>query len=110
MRDYFISYASENRAAASELVAALELLTGSCFVDHRDIPAGHPRYRDRLIEGINDCECIVVLLSPHAQASDEVYREVQAAHDRGRRRIGVWLGARSGPVAGDVRYHAEAQQ
>lgn len=95
MRDYFISYASEDRDHAVQLVEALEKLGASCFVDVRDIPAGHPRYRDRLVEGIADCECIVVLLSERSQASDEVFREVQAAHDRGRRRIAVWLGTRS---------------
>lgn len=95
MRDYFISYASEDRTRARQLMEALESDGASCFIDYRDIEPGHPRYRDRLIEGIGDCEFIVVLVSDCSQASDEVFREVQAAHDRGRRRIAVWLGERS---------------
>ncbi|WNG81130.1 toll/interleukin-1 receptor domain-containing protein [Mycobacterium sp. ITM-2016-00316] len=95
MRDYFLSYASEDRIRADQLVEALEGLSAQCFIDHRDIAPGDERYRDRLIEGIGDCECIVVLLSSYSQASDEVFREMQAAHDRGRRRIAVWLDGRT---------------
>lgn len=102
MRDYFISYASEDRHAATQLVEALEKLNARCFIDHRDITPGHPRYRDRLIEGISDCECIVVLLSRYSQASDEVDREVQAAHDRGRRRLAVWLEERGAYTNGTL--------
>ena len=89
--DYFISYASEDRDSATRLMRALEEMGARCFIDHRDIPAGHPRYRDVLVEGLVDSECIVVLLSNHAQASGEVDLEMSVAHDHGRRRVAVWI-------------------
>lgn len=94
MRDFFISYASEDRPAAEQLVDSLEGLGATCFIDVRDISPGHPNYREVLVHGIANCECIVVVLSDCAQASDEVFREVQVAHDRGRRRMAIWLNER----------------
>ncbi len=89
--DYFVSYSSGDRERADELVCAIEAMGARCFIDHRDITPGCANYRDAIVQGIRNCERILVLLSDGAQASDEVTREVQVAHDARRRRTPVWL-------------------
>lgn len=89
--DYFISYASEDRQRATELVSALELLGQRCFIDHRDIPPGAQQYRRQLSLAITHSETVLVVVSAFSQASDEVLSEVQFGHDHGRRKLAVWL-------------------
>lgn len=89
--DYFVSYSSEDRTAAGELIAALEAQGLRCFIDFRDIPPGSQRYRSHLAGAIKGSETVLVLVSPFSQASEEVLDEIQYGHDHGRRKIAVWL-------------------
>lgn len=89
--DYFVSYSSEDRAAAGELIVALEAHGLRCFVDFRDIPPGSQRYRSHLAGAIKSSESVLVLVSPFSQASEEVLDEIQFGHDHGRRKVAVWL-------------------
>ena len=89
--DFFVSYASEDDARALELVDSLRQSGYRCFYDRAGIPGGAQSYRGVLADAICDAETILVLLSPHSQASLEVRDEVQLATNHGRRKAAVSL-------------------
>ena len=61
----FISYASEQRAAAEEIALALRSEHHEVFFDRSDLPEGDA-YNERIREAIRGCDLIVFLVSPEA--------------------------------------------
>jgi len=80
VRQVFISYSSQEWAQAESLVQILESLGISCWIAPRDIPIGSD-YIDQIPEGIDECPCFLVLLSPKSQASQWVRMELSQAVD-----------------------------
>lgn len=80
MRQVFISYSSQETTQAYSLVHILENMGISCWIAPRDIPIGSD-YIDQIPEGINECPCFLVLLSPKSQASQWVRMELSQAVD-----------------------------
>jgi TIR domain len=74
----FISYASDDREKAHEICRSLEGRGLTCWIAPRDVRAGR-EYADEIVTGIENCRCLVVLLSKAANASAFVCREVERA-------------------------------
>ncbi len=74
----FISYASQDAAAAERLCAALEAAGFPCWMAPRDVEAGAP-YADAIVRAINEAKAVVLVLSANAIGSDHVAREVERA-------------------------------
>ncbi len=74
----FISHSSENAGYAKTLCDKLEAGGFSCFLAPRDIRAGNV-YAEEIINGIDNCDLIVLLLSKASNESPHVLREIERA-------------------------------
>lgn len=74
----FISHSSSNAALAEEICGNLEKNGYDCFIAPRNIRSGH-EYAEELINGIDNCELMVLILSEQSNGSPHVLREVERA-------------------------------
>jgi hypothetical protein len=81
-RDVFISYSSLNKTCADAACAVLEKHRIRCWIAPRDILPGS-EWGASIIEGIESCKVMVLILSAHANASEQVRREVERAIAKG---------------------------
>jgi tetratricopeptide (TPR) repeat protein len=80
--DVFISYSNKNKQVADAVCALLEQEKIRCWIAPRDITPGAP-WANAIIDGIAQCRVMIVVFSAHADASEQVKREVdRALHDR----------------------------
>ena len=77
----FISHSSADAAIAKELCAYIEKNNSTCFIAPRDIHSGR-EYAEEIINGINEADAMVLLMSQNANASPHVLREVERAVSR----------------------------
>jgi hypothetical protein len=84
----FISYASADRPFVQQLSAAIRAAGIESWVDRDNLTPGD-RWRGKVVEAIDDCTAMVVVLSQAADASREVPREVEAADRRNKTIIPV---------------------
>jgi hypothetical protein len=76
--DVFISYAVEDKEAADKVCRALEETGVKCWVAPRDVPYGAD-YEEAIVDAIASSRLLVLILSPHSNASPHVKREIQNA-------------------------------
>jgi TolB-like protein len=81
--EVFISYASQDAAAANAVVGTLERSGIKCWIAPRDVPAGAP-YADGIIRAINGSKALVLVLSKNAVSSPHVGKEVERASSKRR--------------------------
>lgn len=74
----FISHSSAEAALAEEICRDLESDGYSCFIAPRDIRSGH-EYAEELVNGIDSCDVMLLLLSERSNGSPHVLREVERA-------------------------------
>jgi TolB-like protein/predicted Zn-dependent protease len=79
----FISYASPDSALAEALCAALERDGLACWLAPRNVRPGD-FYADAIVQAINDCALLVLVLSQAAIESPHVLREVERASAKKR--------------------------
>jgi hypothetical protein len=77
----FISHASEDRAVAEAICAALESAGLPCWVAPRDIEPGRD-WAGEIMAGLDACRLVVLVVSANAQASPQVTRELERADAR----------------------------
>ncbi|MEP7246499.1 MAG: TIR domain-containing protein [Gammaproteobacteria bacterium] len=87
-RAVFVSYASEDAAAAEAVVGALERAGTPCWIAPRDVEPG-ALYADEIVGAINDCRVVVLVLSARSVASAHVGKELERASSKGRRIIAL---------------------
>jgi cytoskeletal protein RodZ len=80
--DVFISYSAKNKAFADSVCFALEGRKIRCWIAPRDVRAGIP-YAEALIEALDGCRIMVLLLSASSNTSPQVMREVERAASKG---------------------------
>lgn len=88
--DYFISYSSKDEDIAFRIVNALESAGYSCWIAPRNIPYGTP-YARAIMEGIDESDRFIVLITKHSIASSDVLNEVDNAHSAKKTIIPVRL-------------------
>lgn len=76
--DVFISYSSENKAIANEVLSTLENRNIRCWIAPRDIPPGK-LYGAALINAIKSAQIMVLILSKGTNHSEYVVRELNEA-------------------------------
>ncbi|HSY09171.1 MAG TPA: TIR domain-containing protein [Steroidobacteraceae bacterium] len=79
----FVSYASSDSATAESLCAYLERAGITCWIAPRDVRPGD-FYADAIVQAINVCQALVLVLSAHSIASPHVVREVERASSKQR--------------------------
>lgn len=94
----FVSHASADAAFAVRLCGLLEARGVRCWMAPRDIPAGG-EYRAEIMNGIEACSGMVVLLSRAAAESPFVGSEIERAFPRHKRLYPVFLEAVKLPPA-----------
>lgn len=82
-QDVFISHSSRDAAVAREVCVALETVGLRCWMAPRDIAPGRT-WSKAIVEGLDSSRVIVLILSRHADASEEVLREVERASRTGK--------------------------
>lgn len=80
--DVFISYASQNRAVALAICAALEGQGIRCWIAPRDILPGSD-WAESVINAIEGARIMVLVFSHHTNQSQQVVREVERAVNAG---------------------------
>ena len=103
----FISYASQDAAVAERLCTALEAAGLQCWIAPRDVRAG-ASYAAAIVEAINSCRMLVLLLSQAAIDSPHVLREVERASSKRRPVLSVRMDAAKLPP--DLEYFLSANQ
>jgi hypothetical protein len=79
----------------------LETADLQCWIAPRDIPPGHS-WATAIVDGINACSVLVLLLTERSAGSPEVHREVELASNGRKQMLTVRLDPRaqlSGPLA-----------
>jgi hypothetical protein len=78
VKKYFLSYSRNDQAIALRFAVDLKTAGVDVWVDQLDIPVGHNW--DRAVEAaVRVCEGLIVVLSPHSVASENVADEVSVA-------------------------------
>jgi len=76
--DVFVSYSSKDKQIADALVAGLENRGIRCWFAPRDIAPGSS-WGEAIINAIEGCKIMVIILSGHSNRSRQVLREVERA-------------------------------
>jgi TIR domain len=84
----FISHASQDEPVATAVCKALEDAGLRCWIAPRDVRAGD-FYADAIVQAINSCPVLVVILSANAIDSAHVLREVERASAKKRPIISI---------------------
>ena len=79
----FISYASVEAAIANRVCELLESRGIACWIAPRNVRPGD-LYADAIVQAINACRMLIVILSEAAVASGHVLREVERASAKNR--------------------------
>lgn len=74
----FISHSSKDKNFADALVAKLEGRSIRCWVAPRDIPVG-VEWAAAILNGIEQCQLMVIIFSQNSNSSPQVLREVERA-------------------------------
>ena len=74
----FISHSTVNEVIAEDICNILENAGHRCFIAQRDIKKGY-EYAAEIVEGIDDCDAMLLLLSKEAAESPHVLREIERA-------------------------------
>lgn len=103
----FISYASQDGAVADALCAALERGGVACWIAPRNVRPGD-FYADAIVNAINACPVLVLVLSKNSVDSAHVLREVERASAKRRPVIAFRIDAAPLPAA--LEYFLSASQ
>jgi TolB-like protein len=103
----FISYASQDAAVANKLCAALEAAALPCWIAPRDVRAGES-YAAAIVQAINSCRMLVLVLSKSAIDSSHVLREVERASTKNRPVLSIRMDTT--PLPPDLEYFLSANQ
>ena len=77
----FISHSSSDAQVAQEICNLIENNNSTCFIAPRDIRSGK-EYAEEIINGINQADAMILIMSNNANKSPHVLREVERAVSR----------------------------
>lgn len=107
--DVFVSHANKDVEMVEAVVATLERAEGiRCWVSYRDIPPGVTSWAGTIVDAIAKSRLVVVVVSQHSNASDQVLRELTIAADEKIPFIAFCIDA--APLSKDFRYYFSISQ
>jgi adenylate cyclase len=86
MADIFISYSSKDREKAEQLTELLSSAGLSVWIDKHGIGAA-TSWTKEIVDGINNCKALLLLLSSSSIASQNVIKEVSLASEKQKKII-----------------------
>ncbi len=101
MAHIFICYSRQDASAVDDLVARLEERGGQVWVDRAGIPGGE-LWRKSIVNAIETCEAVLVVLSPNSVTSSNVRKELDLAEEMHKQLLPVMLEGVSIPP--DIKY------
>ena len=107
MADIFISYSSKDREKAEQLTELLASAGLSVWIDKHGIGAASS-WSKEIVQAIDGCKALIVLLSPFSVASENVAKEISLAAEQKKKIVPLDLD----PVelSDDLRYHLAGLQ
>jgi TolB-like protein/tetratricopeptide (TPR) repeat protein len=105
--DVFISYASQDAAAASRVVEHLERHGLGCWIAPRNVRAGAV-YADAIVGAINDAKAVILVLSGSSVASSHVGKEIERASSKRKPIIALRIDA--APLSRALEYFLSESQ
>jgi len=87
----FLSYTTEDLQIAKEIAEYVERNGVTCWFAWRDVPLGEV-YADAVARALSDCSACAVLISPAANGSEHVKRELELASRNNKPLIPIRLG------------------
>jgi TolB-like protein len=102
MADIFISYSSKDREKAEQLSELLASAGLSVWIDKVGIGAA-TSWSKEIVQAIDSCKALVVLLSPYSVASVNVAKEVSLAAEQKKKILPLDL--EPVELSDDLRYH-----
>ncbi|MBL8746418.1 MAG: TIR domain-containing protein [Phycisphaerae bacterium] len=87
----FLSHAHQDAAMAADLARAVEARAVDCWLSERNVPAGAD-YAECVVRAVDGCAALVVLVTPEADSSMHVRREVDLALGARRPIIPILVG------------------
>jgi adenylate cyclase len=103
----FISYASQDAAIAEQIRVALETASITCWIAPRDVRVGQS-YAAAIVDAINSCQLLLLVLTQGAVQSPHVLREVERASSKRRPVLAVRMDDAQLPP--DLEYFLSATQ
>jgi TolB-like protein len=103
----FISYASQDKMVADAMCAALERERVACWIAPRNVRPGD-FYAEAIVNAINACPVLALVLSKHSVDSAHVLREVERASAKKRPVIAFRIDA--SPLPPGLEYFLSASQ
>jgi hypothetical protein len=103
----FISYASEDKAVADAVCAALENAGVGCWIAPRDVLPGES-YAGAIVHAIDSVKLLVLILSEHGASSKHVLREVERASSKDHPVVALRIDA--APMPADLEYFLNTSQ
>jgi hypothetical protein len=88
MAQIFISYEKSDNKLAEEISRGLEAGGFTTWYYRRDALPG-PSYLDQTGEAVDQCQAVLVILSPHSIMSDQITPEIVRAHEMHKRFVPV---------------------
>jgi adenylate cyclase len=102
MADIFISYSSQDRAQADQLAELLSSAGLSVWIDRQGIEAA-TSWSGEIVDAIDECKVVTVLLSPSSVSSKNVTREVALAFEKNKKILPLDLEPTE--LTRDLQYH-----
>ncbi|MDP4235809.1 MAG: TIR domain-containing protein [Bacteroidota bacterium] len=102
MADIFISYSSKDREKAEQLTELLASAGLSVWIDHSGIDVA-TSWSGEIVDAIDGCRALVVLLSPSSNESKNVAKEVALAAERNKKILPLDLEPIT--LSRDLAYH-----
>jgi adenylate cyclase len=102
MADIFISYSSTDRSQAEQLAELLTSAGLSVWIDRQGIDAA-TSWSGEIVDAIDGCKVLTVLLSPSSVASKNVAREVALAFEKNKKILPLDL--EPNELTRDLQYH-----
>jgi hypothetical protein len=105
--DVFVSYASSDAAVAKSIVENLEQHGIRCWMAPRDVKPGAP-YAAAIVQGINEANGLVLVLSASSVHSHHVAREIERAASKHKKIIAFRIDA--APLNAELEYFLSKSQ
>lgn len=102
MAHVFISYSRQDTRIVDRLVRELEAAAVEIWIDREDIPGG-AKWRRQIVDAIEGADAVLVALSPNADASDNMRKELDIADEAKKRFLPVEI--RRTVIPKDMLWH-----
>ena len=74
----FVSFSTQDQAAALEILGRIEAADLKCWISCRDVPSGSD-YQDAIVDALDQSGAMVLVFSKNANKSEEIKREMALA-------------------------------